>query len=230
MSNLMPPDETPSPLEHPLVQAVRGEIPVVRPLTEYWVATVRSRRERRLYQFLREVAQAIEDLRKAQRATLDVDHIAGEDFDETLASTAEVAVRDQDEAKRKYLRQFVVNYGTTRRPDITLRRVFFQFISELSGLHLVLLDKVYAAQRSLSDRDLVVLGQQLDRSEALSLQSLARSLNADESLLSVLGASLESKALVTLVPPPDRADDPSNRVIMRPLARRFMAYLQEEPD
>ena len=142
MSELTAPQLHQSALENPLVQAARGEIPIIRPLTTYLVEAVRSRREQELYKFLGEVAQAIEALRIKRPDQLDVHHVDSDDFGETLANVTEIAVREHDDAKRSYLRRFVVNYGTRERPDITLRKVFFQFLSELSGLHLVVLANV----------------------------------------------------------------------------------------
>lgn len=226
MKKLAPPGRSPSWTEHPLVQAVAGEIPVVRPLTTYWVETVRSRREDDLYLFLAEVARQIDELRTQTNSQLDLDHVTGGDFAETLCNVTEVAVRQQDDSRRKYLQRFIVNYSKVQRPDTNLRNVFFQFASELTGTHLVILDEVYAAQHSLSDADLSVLGEQPDRSEALSINTMAQRLRLDADLVSVLTAMLEARGMLDIKPVASSVPDKTPTLIMRPLARRFMAFLQ----
>jgi len=228
LNKLKAPKLHPSITENPLVQAVRGELPVVRPLTTYWLEIVRARRDRELYVFLNDVAQAIEDLRQHEPDRLDVTHIDSDDFSETLGNITELAIREQDETKRSYLRRFVVNYGTCERPDITLRKVFYQIIAELSGLHLVLLDKVFEAQKSISDEDLRVLAEQLDRHEALSIHSLKEALLIKEDLVAVLAATLESKGLLHIKTPGTTIQDHTPRLIMCPLTKEIYGLLAGE--
>jgi len=227
VAKLVAPVPSPSKIEHPLVQAVAGEVSIVGALTTFWVETVRSRRETELYAFLSDVARAIEDLRSGHAKELDVAHVASADFAETMANVTELAVREQDKNKRDYLRRFVVNYSKTHRPDVSLRKVFFQFVAEFSGVHLLLLDLVYGTQRSLSDSDLVVLGEQLDRPEAVSFSSIARKLDLDSELVAVLAATLAARGLIDIKPATGNRADKTSRILMLPLARRFMAFLHD---
>ena len=215
-------------VEHPLIQAASGQVPVVGAITTLWVETVRSRRERELYTFLSEVASRINSLYSARESGLDVEHMASEDYATTLANVTELAVREKDESKREYLQRFLVNYGKTRRPDVDLRKIFYTFISDLSGMHLVLLDQVFAAQKALSDADIGILSEQLDKPEAVSIKSISTGLNLSEELVQALCAVLESRGLILLKDVPLNYDDSTQRLIMRPLARRFMEFMAIE--
>lgn len=141
-NELVPPRQSSSIVEHPLVIAASGEIPVIGAVTAMLVETMRARKERELYGFLTEVASRINALSKAQPAQVDLPHLATEEYAVTLANVTEIAVREVDEGKRKYLNAFLMNYAKKQRPDTSLRKVFFGFLSELSGMHLVILDQV----------------------------------------------------------------------------------------
>lgn len=227
MNKFNPPDYTSTFIEHPLIQAAAGEIPVVSSLTTFWVETIRSKREKALYTFLHEVAKEIESLRaKSSRDVVDVDHIASEDFTETLANVTELVIYQKDEDKKEYLKRFITNYSKQLRPDINLRKIFFDVIREISGSHLLILDRIYSSQFSLSDSDLHVLSEQLDRPEALSVAILSQNLNFDEDLISILCPMLENRGLVKMYPVPNNFSDITPRVVMSPLTRRFMNFLQ----
>lgn len=197
-------------------------------MTTLWVETVRSRRERELYAFLSEVASRINALYTARESGLDVEHMASEDYSTTLANVTELAVREKDDNKREYLQRFLVNYGKRERPDVDLRKIFYTFLSDLSGMHLVLLDQVFAAQRALSDADLGVLAEQLDKPEAVSIKSISTGLNLAEELVQALCAVLDSRGLILIKDPPSNYDDTTPRLIMRPLARQFMEFMAIE--
>lgn len=227
MTKLNPPEETSTFMEHPLVQAVAGKVPIVSALTTFWVETVRSKREKALYTFLHEVASEIETLRKGNKyEVVDVKHIASEDFAETIANVTELVIHQKDDEKKEYLKRFVVNYSKQKRPDINLRKIFFQIIREISGAHLLILDQIYSCQSSLSDSDLYVLNEQLDRPEALSVKKLTQLLELNEDLISILGSMLENRGLIKMTSVSDNYTDNTPRLIMLPLARRFMDFLQ----
>lgn len=228
MKKLVAPLLKGSVVEYPLVQALAGKIPIVDALTEFWVETLRSRRETVLYAFLTDVASAIEEIRSTRPRELDVSHVASADFVETMANITELAIREQDENKRQYLRRFVVNYSKMHRPDVNLRKVFFQFVVEFSGVHLLILDLVYSSQRALSDSDLVVLGEQLDRAEAMSYGTIARTLDLDIDLVAVMATTLAARALLSIKMASGGPDIESSRIVMLPLARRFMAFLSDD--
>jgi hypothetical protein len=207
--------------EHPIVNMIRQELPIVRPLTNYWVESIRKRREQNLYYFLDDVAKSIVEIKSG----LDEFHLKSEEFEKTLAGITELAMREQDEDKRKYLKQFVLNYATCHRPDISLKKIFFQYISELSGMHLVLLNEIYKSQGKLDDEDLRVLSDQLDRIEAQSLTQLSKKLKIDQELLSIMAMSLEAKSLLEVKFKPGYFLDKDPKLILRPLARRFLDFL-----
>jgi|GEM_PF-5517430 len=213
-------------VEHPIFLALKDEVPIVRNITTYWVETIRGRREKALYEFLHDVAQEIEEIRDRTFEELDPAHVASEEYSDTLASVSELAIRERDATKLEYLKRFIVNYGKRKRPDITMRKVFSQYIRELSGLHLMILSAVFGAQRQLSDADLEVLTEQGSRSEAVSIERLKRELETEEGIVEVLAATLRARALVRLVDAAAGSEDASQRLVMTPVARLFMGFLE----
>jgi len=73
----------------------------------------------------------------------------------------------------------------------------------------------------------VVLGEQLDRPEAVSFSSIARKLDLDSELVAVLAATLAARGLIDIKPATGNRADKTSRILMLPLARRFMAFLHD---
>jgi hypothetical protein len=220
-------------LEHPALQAILGEVPIAGGLATFWVETVRARREAATEEFLSDLVERLEALERDfsasdTRNVIDAPHVASTEYVATLAATTEIAVRDTDDEKRKYLLEFLVNFARERRPDISLRHVFLTFLRDLSGTHLALLEVLSLRVGLLSRDDMSLLPRSPDRSEVASEVELRAALAIDEDLADAILAGLVAIGLVVQVPPSKATRDRSRRVVISPLGHSLMRFLRGE--
>lgn len=223
-------DKNRSFLEHPFWLAVFGEVPGASALVTYWVETVRGRREVATQKFLNDIVtrlQALEaDSLEGDRANpLDPLHISTVAYSETLAAVTDIASRDPDEAKTKYLLNFVTNYAKVRRPDVSLKQLFLIYTRDLSGTHLSILDYVAKGAASLSRDDLAVLRSSPERSEVVSEAKLAEDLHLEADLVDALLVGLASTGLIARIEASKNSRDRSRRAVVNPLGLSFSRFL-----
>jgi hypothetical protein len=235
MNNLVPPEQNPHFIEHPIAAAITSEIVGLNALTTYWRETIRAQRETGVFTFLGEVSQAIADLYEelaGQKAHLenkvDLGHIESAEFKRTLANVCEVVIREGDDVKKEYLKSFLVNYAREKRPDVTARQLYFSLLDRLTGSHIVLLKTLYDRQQKLSDHDLLALRNQPGRSEVLSLAAAQTELAMDVAILDLLKHTMEASGLITVLDSPDAGDDRSQRLLLRPVGKSLMRFLLGE--
>lgn len=223
----MPIKNTPLIIENPLAVVVTGKIPVVGEIAEYWRESIRGQREDRLYAFINDLeAKIIQMYEKLE--SIDKKHISSREFDELVAQSSEQAVRELDHNKVSYLLSFVTNYAMDKRPDVTTKNIFFSFVKELSGTHLLILEYIYEKQRMLGRDDLEILLKQESRSEMCTVNELVFKLNVDEDIVFHLVAQMHSRGLIRSAKNGGSSKDRSDRLVLSPLSQQFIRFLRGE--
>ena len=219
----------------PSLQGAASPFPGLSALVTYYVARKQGERDQSIQTFCNSVATTLNDVCRRQREIeeslankVDAEHFWSEAFFRQFAAAAEEFASTPDESKRSYLVDFVVYYSLTQRPDVTLVDIFWQLIRRLSGLHLVILSRLYNAQKSISDADIPTLRETPSRKEALSMEFLCKEVCSDRYLMEAILATLDANGLLAVTPGPRHGSDLSDRAILTSLGRRFMRFVHGE--
>lgn len=229
MKKLNVPDNSSKTIVHPLLASViinsTSEVPLLGAVVNTWRDTVAQRKEQKLYEFLHEVAYAINDLAVENPHVVDVEHLQSDEFTSTLATVAQVSMSSSDEKKRRYLTQFITNYSKGSRPDIELAQIYQNLLLSFSGAHMVVLEKIASTQSKMSEKDLKVLSTQPYRREALTAKDCEEGLGLKDVVVGSLIASLEANGLLFRATTSDGSGGVTEILIIRPLGRSFIDYL-----
>ena len=225
MSKIVLPDFEDTPFEHPVVKAITSGVPGVNILTDLWVDTVRSKRENLIRRLLSEIALAVNELYRYRETDIDLQHLASDNYEIALTSAIEIAIKDQTDEKKLYLKRFIANYSKHKRPDVVLSQIFIGFLAGLTGMHLVILEHVFWSQEKYSDVDLQFLPSNLDLPEVCSVEGVGAQFDLSVDLVSALCSGMEAQGLILMFDAPARSKDQSRRVIMQPLSRKFMKFV-----
>lgn len=206
-------------------------VPVLKDFVKWHVARENRKRDLELQEFCEKVARAINKLQRQQETmeipkarAVDSEHLWGEDFFRIFSAAGSLYRLEPDEEKRKFLRAFVVNYSVCSRPDITLTQVFWNIIRDLSGTHVVILQMLYVAQKSLAEIDRANLRS--DRPEALSIKALQSKIGLDDALTNILLQDLAVRGLLRKKVATIQTKDRSDRIVLEEAGFQFMRFLQ----
>lgn len=215
-------------VDHALVQAVLGEVPVAGGIASYWRDKIAERREREFRECLNGITRDIISIYDAMRSKVDVGHLRSVEFSSTVAVLVEQAIRETSEIKKAYLRTFAVQYGLTERPDKVYGDIFLSLVKSLSGLHITVLHILYERQFSLSEQDLSILITQDRRKETVTLGEMIEKTAAEEGLLRVVAQQLLSGGLVSISGASAAGLSRQSNIVLTGLSKKFVCFLRGE--
>jgi DNA-binding MarR family transcriptional regulator len=226
-SDLSLPEQPGTP--SPLAQVAAGFIPGVREFVTWLVATQQEQRDADIQDFLASLLERLQGitsdvarLRGQVASALDPPQLERPEFIAAVRQATARFAEEHDTAKKEYLLNYLVNFARVRRPDVTLVKVFWQFVRDLSGTHLQVLSAIYGRQAGLAAVDLHHLLP--TRPEAVSVAQIERELALQGDLVDLLASNLEGMGLIrraTSSAGPDRSD----RLVLRPIGRAFFDFL-----
>jgi hypothetical protein len=231
MKKLAVPQEKNIKVLHPvvanLVANVAGEVPGLGAIVETWRDSIADRKEEKLWLFLIEVADAVNELAKQNSEILDQLHLQSDYFSSSLANVAQLAMNSADSTKRDYLKQYMINYSKVTRPDVDLAWIYENFLANFSGSHIVVLEKIANAQAGLNQKELTVLTSQPTRREAITVGQCGRDLKIESNVIEALVASLEANGLISQHDRGTGLGEGGSVLIIRPLGRSFIQYVSK---
>ncbi len=222
----------PPPSIRPSLQGAASQIKFLSGFVTTYVARQAKKRDADIQKFASDVIETINDqcrkvkeLDEAVHNKVDDEHFWSDEFFDRFRATTEHHASSPDEKKRKYLIDFVFRYALEKRPDVILERIFWRYVSGITGTHLVILDELYAKQAELNTADLSVLRTSPGRPELVSLKQLSHSVCEDDILLQCLLADLKRDGLVEQIAGPVNHEDSSNRVLLQPPGHSLMRFI-----
>jgi hypothetical protein len=137
----------------PIVKAVLGTAPFAGGLASLLGDVAQKRIEIRLRKFLISLAEEVDSLKGTLTGKVDRSFVTTDEFSASLQAVLEEVAHTADQRKESYLREFIIASGLRRRPDISWRDIFLQYLRQLSGAHLSTLSIFYSIQGGLADSD-----------------------------------------------------------------------------
>lgn len=113
---------------------------------------------------------------------VDVDYFTSEDFIRRLRRMHSQVTYGCDETKLEYLRDYFVACASNTAIDITWRDLFLKYLSEMSGVHLLVLRVFLDRQSHLSHKDRFELPQRLSNSP-ICIEDIVSAMDTDDALL-----------------------------------------------
>jgi len=214
-------------LEVPLVGAAAKRLPFLGVCADAWIDSMRQRRGEELRQFLMDLAWDLRRLETRIGEKRLTEELEGAEFEQTLGNVANAYVASVDETKREFLKKYIVNTVQISDFDIHFRQIFERLLRIFSGSHIVALGAVWRLQRLLSDNQISVLMEQLERSEVARFSVISRELRIEKFILHALIANLEAEGVLQSI-----GRDVGNEkcLFLTPLGRKFAEALQyDEP-
>jgi hypothetical protein len=181
-------------ISNKFAQTAISAIPAVGgPLQVFISACIQEIGIRKWYRYLESVDQRVLELGKEK---IDTDYFATEDFAGRFRSMFGEVVKNADEEKLKYLRDYFVGCIWKSGPDVLLKDLFFQYLDRCSGAHLGILESFYSIQGhfSLTDRFSLPLRTEECPLTVIGIQNLNPKFDAQ--LIEILINDLESSGLV----------------------------------
>ena len=168
------------------VAAISNEVPIAGSLVNYWLGEINTRREQETRADLNEIEARLVEIEKGLDSPdkhIDVEHMMSQDYQETLVAVIDQSIRETDEKKRLYLRQFVVWYSLKERPSKVIKDIFLQLLREFGSLHIRVLSLLFERQWRLSERDIDNILEQPQRKESITQSVIRRKLDVDAVLV-----------------------------------------------
>jgi hypothetical protein len=138
--NLELPEPSHGDAAHAFVRAALSAVPVVGgPAVELFSAVITPPLQRRLQEWMHDVARAIDDLERSGIVSLD--QIAqNEVFIDTLLHASQAALRTHQAEKRAALRNAILNAALPNPPDESLQQMIVSLVDQYTPWHLQLLE------------------------------------------------------------------------------------------
>jgi hypothetical protein len=208
-------------IEHPIISSLTDEVPVLRAVCNYWRETIRQSREARLSDFLESIAEKLASLEIKTNLIAEKVHIGSSDYFNTIEQLAEYAVKTNDKDKIEYLKKFAIQYALDQRPDIQLKDIYIGIVNQLTGMHFIILEVLYARQKNLSNFDLMSLVDMPERSESINLENIAELIKMNEELIITIIYSLRNVGLLKI----NNVQISNPYIIIEPLGLKLMRFL-----
>lgn len=161
-------------------------------LQAYLTETINELKERRWRVYWDSVEKRILEIDKNK---IDYNYLESEDFLDRFRELYENVTSSSDKEKLKYLRDYLIACVWKVRPDITWRDLFFRYINEYTGTHLVILEQFYMIQGNLSYYDRFELPNKNER-VPLTIKQICQITQLNEQLLEILIADMASSGLL----------------------------------
>lgn len=140
-------------LQDPVIKALISLNPVASPFMSVLSDRLQKQQEIRLQEFLITVAQEIEENKDEIKTKVDTNFLKQGEFAAIVESVLIEVSRTADREKLRLLREFLKSSILSARPDVTWQELFLKYLSQLAGIHLVVLELFYRNQKSLARTD-----------------------------------------------------------------------------
>ena len=206
----------------PVLQGVSSQISGVGGFVTWHVARQQDRYNAELKDFCHGIMLRIERLH--QKSEVDPEQFWGEEYFELFREYAEEFSKTSDEAKKEYLKKFVVNFSKKRRPDVDLLSIFKSITKRLSGTQFLCLMVLYERQVNIKDQDRSYLLKTYSSDVLVSDGKLRESLKIDEDLLRFLIADASRMGLVETVSANNVVDN-EKKYLLTSLGIRLLRFI-----
>ena len=142
---------------------------------------------------------SIEDkVKRIDSEKLDLNYISSQDFLDRVASVHAIVTGNADSIKIAYLKRYIINCLWKNGPDITWKEIFLQYLRNLTGSHLRILQEFYNIQESLSEKERFGLNQRNERAPLTihNMKVQCKDLFSDETLVILLINDLNAMGLL----------------------------------
>ncbi len=217
---------------HPVLQAAGSMVTGLSQFIQIYMAWQQKQRDDDIQHFAEDVISRLDEIcHEQEKMGNTVDKIVNGDsfwsqkFYRNFRSAYLCYAMSPDEDKRQYLVDYVVNFAKCRRPDLSLEKLFWRYISGLSGIHIKVMGILYGKQGHLNMTDLSAVAGDRDSHTLVSVTAIQGQMELDPVFVQCLVADIQKDGLCSIIEEPSSGEDRSRRLCLTASGLKFMRFL-----